>query len=288
MANFSGLGTQLGPSERPRWNACVEKLRDGNAGKRGRPRHWDDEAILRHVLHTLEARSGWVWPAKTGRPSGANCLRRLREWQRSGSWDAFLVELRRHRAESAKMAEVVSDEQLAQWESRALRCNKAHRRPSRAVRQQRATSDPTNPLVPSSPVHLLRKRHWWGSVVEVVRYGWGDWSKSEPLLLTIIAALARDRGWAWRGSPDRPGGRVCLRVLRSWKARATGPSRGVGPRTAWGQVVSLLREHLSWESGDIEKVWITEGLLDRSVAAASRVSAAPRVRPRRRMTTDPS
>ncbi|HEX3658414.1 MAG TPA: transposase [Pirellulales bacterium] len=60
----------------------------------GRPR-MDDRACLMGVIHVL--RTGVRWqrlPADMGCGSGMTCWRRLRAWQRDGTWDAIVTILK--------------------------------------------------------------------------------------------------------------------------------------------------------------------------------------------------
>lgn len=61
----------------------------------GRPR-MDDRACLAGIIHVL--RSGVRWqrlPAELNCGSGMTCWRRLRAWQRGGTWDAMVAILKK-------------------------------------------------------------------------------------------------------------------------------------------------------------------------------------------------
>jgi transposase len=56
--------------------------------KDGRPR-LSDRAALEGIALVLATGTPWrELPGSPGSPSGITCWRRLKEWQRSGAWDA--------------------------------------------------------------------------------------------------------------------------------------------------------------------------------------------------------
>jgi hypothetical protein len=272
MANaFGCLFSEI--DEHRQWTECLAML--GRAKSfRGRPQRWDEETVLAHVLHVLSTGVIWARRGSSSEPSGAHCLRRLRHWQQDGRWNAFVDALRRFRRTSAVMASLLSDNEIDRWCVRAARENEPHSRPARRRRLPRTRPERVNPLDSQPAVHQLRRRPWWNSVVEHIRGGWDARHDKAITLQTVLAALARDRGWTWPSTEGRPGGRICLRHLRLWKARETGGRAG----TVWARIVDDLREHLDWETGEIERIWVDEGLIDRIAARALRVSAHARKR----------
>ena len=60
-------------------------------GRRGRP-PVDDRAALTGILFVLQSGIPWrMLPAEMGCGSGVTCWRRLRHWQRRGTWKRLLV-----------------------------------------------------------------------------------------------------------------------------------------------------------------------------------------------------
>lgn len=104
-----------------------------------------------------------------------------------------------------------------------------------------------------------------------------DHEATDERLSRVLAALIRNRGWAWKGERAKPGGRTCLRKLR--KLIVTPVKERAHGTNLWTLIINLLGEHLGWESGDIEDVWITKGLLARIVERSGRISPMPRRRP---------
>lgn len=105
----------------PIWSrlvTCVEhELKGSGRSPRGRPERHRGEVVLYHVLAALDrtetgwryqigpARwaSGWGWRAARNRPSGSQCLRRLRDWQTGGQWQDVLVVLRQWAEQDATL-----------------------------------------------------------------------------------------------------------------------------------------------------------------------------------------
>lgn len=76
----------------------------------------------------------WVGMAcSRNRPSGAQCLRRLRQWQANGKWEAVLAELRLWAGETALL--VAEIDRLA---TSAENRRPPHKRPSRSRRCSRS------------------------------------------------------------------------------------------------------------------------------------------------------
>lgn len=90
------------------WQRLVADLEFDDLGtRRGRPLRHRDVTVLYHVLAALgRMRSqnlrhpgarwsvGWAWRGARNRPSGSQCLRRLRGWQSNGGWEMVVKHLR--------------------------------------------------------------------------------------------------------------------------------------------------------------------------------------------------
>jgi transposase len=62
---------------------------EAKKGRTGRHR-MDDRAVLSGIVLVLQTRMAWEnIPCELGLGSGMTCLRRLREWQKSGIWNGL-------------------------------------------------------------------------------------------------------------------------------------------------------------------------------------------------------
>ena len=130
---------------KPIWSrivTCVEhEVKGTRRTPRGRPERHRGEVVLYHVLAALDrtrtkwpfqkgpARwtSGWGWRAARNRPSGSQCLRRLRGWQAGGQWQDVLAVLRQWAGGNSSL--LANVERLG--EVAELR-RKPHKRPKRS------------------------------------------------------------------------------------------------------------------------------------------------------------
>jgi hypothetical protein len=284
MARWPGAEFAYSGAMRSQWLECVRTLGSSKT-RSGRPCRWKDEILLRCVLRVLGGGTRWaprggITPSNSA-PSGAHCLRRLREWQRDGRWEAFIAVVRQQRNESEPVAAAVSEELIEKWCAAANRRNTAHRRRPRSQRPN-LKSDQTNPLVSDSHFWQLREKAWWKTIDELVnlvrtRTAFRKESKDKSLVfLTTLAALARNTGWAWSPSDGQPGGRECLRFLRISKQPRFGSS-------IWHKSLNLIHRELRTESGDSHRIWLKEGLLNRIWTTANAVPSVPRKRNKRRI-----